>query len=114
VEVRRATSLIETDLTVSLQSAGERADRLSMFATYFGEPGLINEQADRYRAVTAEQVNEIISGASGRQQSQFSSMCREKGSNQNVFSPPPAQDDGYISSSKAGTGAQLPISPIQG
>jgi len=61
VEVRRATSLIETDLTASLQSAGERADRLSMFATYFGEPALINEQADRYRAVTTEQVNEIIS-----------------------------------------------------
>ena len=61
MEVRRATSLIETDLTASLQSAGERADRLSMFATYYGEPGLINEQADRYRAVTAEQVNEIIS-----------------------------------------------------
>jgi predicted Zn-dependent peptidase len=60
-EVRRATSLIETDLIASLQSAGERADRLSMFATYFGEPGLINEQADRYRAVTAEQVNEVIS-----------------------------------------------------
>jgi len=115
VEVRRATSLIETDLTVSLQSAGERADRLSMFATYFGEPGLINEQADRYRAVTAEQVNEIISERFGEdKQSQSQSMCREKGSNQNVFSPPPAQDDGYISSSKAGTGAQLPISPIQG
>jgi len=60
-EVRRATSLIETDLTASLQSAGERADRLSMFATYFGDPALINEQADRYRAVTPEQVNEIIS-----------------------------------------------------
>jgi predicted Zn-dependent peptidase len=60
-EVRRAISLIETDLTASLQSAGERADRLSMFATYFGDPGLINEQVDRYRAVTTEQVNEIIS-----------------------------------------------------
>jgi predicted Zn-dependent peptidase len=59
-EVRRATSLIETDLAASLQSAGERADRLSMFATFFGEPALINEQADRYRAVTTEQVNEII------------------------------------------------------
>ena len=59
-EVRRATSLIETDLTASLQSAGERADRLSMFATYFGKPELINEQADRYRAVTAEGVNKIV------------------------------------------------------
>jgi zinc protease len=60
-EVRRAIALIETDLTASLQSAGERADRLSMFATYFGDPALINEQADRYRAVTTKHVNEIIS-----------------------------------------------------
>ncbi len=64
-EVRRATSLIETDLTASLQSAGERADRLSMFATYFEEPGLINDQIDRYRAVTAQKVNEIISSRFG-------------------------------------------------
>jgi zinc protease len=60
-EVRRAVALIETDLTASLQSAGERADRLSMFATFFKEPQLINEQADRYGAVTVEQVNRIIS-----------------------------------------------------
>ena len=59
-EVRRAASLIETDLAASLQSAGQRADRLSMFATFFGEPDLINEQADRYSSVTTEQVNEII------------------------------------------------------
>ncbi|MGI8400985.1 MAG: M16 family metallopeptidase [Gemmatimonadaceae bacterium] len=60
-EVRRAIALIETDLTASLQSAGERADRLSMFATFFKEPRLINEQADRYGAVTVERVNEIVS-----------------------------------------------------
>jgi zinc protease len=61
-EVARAVALIETDLTASLQLAGERADRLSMFATYFEEPELINEQVDRYRAVTAQKVNELISG----------------------------------------------------
>jgi predicted Zn-dependent peptidase len=59
-EVRRAKSLIETDLVASLQSAGERADRLSMFATYFNRPDLINEQADRYRAVTTQRVNELV------------------------------------------------------
>jgi zinc protease len=59
-EVRRAAALIETDLTASLQSAGERADRLSMFATFFEEPQLINEQADRYGAVTVERVNKIV------------------------------------------------------
>jgi len=60
-EVRRAIALIETDLTASLQSAGERADRLSMFATFFKEPRLINEQATRYASVTVEQVNRLIS-----------------------------------------------------
>jgi len=60
-EVRRAIALIETDLITSLQSAGERADRLSMFATYFQRPELINEQADLYRAVTTQKVNEFIS-----------------------------------------------------
>jgi zinc protease len=59
-EVKRAASLIETDLVASLQSAGERADRLSMFATYFEQPELVNEQVDRYSAVTVAQVNELI------------------------------------------------------
>ena len=59
-EVNRALALIETDLVTSLQSAGERADGLSMFATYFREPALINEQTGRYRAVTAERVNDFI------------------------------------------------------
>ena len=59
-EVERAIALIETDLVTSLQSAGERADRLSMFATYFGRPELINEQAQRYRAVTVQSVNKLI------------------------------------------------------
>jgi predicted Zn-dependent peptidase len=56
-EVERALALIETDFTVSLQSASERADKLSQFATYFGDPGLINTHVDRYRAVTPERVS---------------------------------------------------------
>jgi predicted Zn-dependent peptidase len=59
-EVNRAVALIETDLIASLQSAGERADRLSMFATYFREPELINEQSAKYRSVTAADVNRFI------------------------------------------------------
>jgi predicted Zn-dependent peptidase len=61
LEVNRAIALIETDLVSSLQSAGERADRLSMFATYFRNPQLINEQAAAYRAVNADRVNALIS-----------------------------------------------------
>jgi zinc protease len=59
-EVDRAVTLIETELIVALQSAGDRADRLSMFTTYFGDPGLVNEQARRYRAVTAAQVSAFV------------------------------------------------------
>ena len=59
-EVDRAVTLIETELIVALQSAGERADRLSMFATYFGDPHIVNQQAERYRAVTAERVNAFV------------------------------------------------------
>ncbi|MBX6332569.1 MAG: insulinase family protein, partial [Gemmatimonadaceae bacterium] len=56
-EVERAVALIETSFVTSMQSAGERADKLSMFATYFGDPGRVNQEIDRYRAVTAERVS---------------------------------------------------------
>ncbi len=56
-EVERATALIETQFTIAMQSAGERADKLSMFATYFHDPGLANAQSECYRGVTAERVS---------------------------------------------------------
>jgi zinc protease len=59
-EVQRAVALIQTMFVSGLQEAGERADRLSMFATYFGKPELINEEVDKYRAVTTERVNAFI------------------------------------------------------
>src|SRR4030095_3702290 len=59
-EVERAVALIETDFVASMQAAGERADKLSLFATYFGDPRLLNEQVDRYRSVTADEVNVFI------------------------------------------------------
>jgi predicted Zn-dependent peptidase len=59
-EVARAVALMETDLVAALQLAGDRADRLSLFATYFGDPELVNVQADRYRAVTVERVNAFV------------------------------------------------------
>ena len=56
-EVQRAVALIETLLVTSMQSAAERAEKLSLFATYLGDPTLVNLQLDRYNAVTAEQVS---------------------------------------------------------
>jgi predicted Zn-dependent peptidase len=61
-EVQRAVALIQTDMVTAMQSASERADRLSMFATLLGDPALINEQADRYNAVTATKVNDFVRG----------------------------------------------------
>jgi len=65
-EVERAVALIETDFISSMQAAGDRADKLSLFATYFGDPRLLNEQVDRYRSVTAEHVNAFARSRLGR------------------------------------------------
>ena len=64
-EVDRAIALIESDLVRSMQSAGDRADKLSMYATYFDKPELINELPDRYRAVNAKSVNHFIKARLG-------------------------------------------------
>jgi predicted Zn-dependent peptidase len=58
-EVERAIALIQTEFVSAMQAASDRADRLSMFATYFGEPRLLNEQLDRYREVSAARVNTL-------------------------------------------------------
>jgi zinc protease len=56
-EVERAVALIQTDMITAMQTASERADRLSMFETLFGDAALVNEQATRYATVTREKVN---------------------------------------------------------
>jgi predicted Zn-dependent peptidase len=56
-EIARAVALVESGYVLALQSAGDRADQLSRFATYFGDPALINEQVARYQAVTAADVH---------------------------------------------------------
>jgi predicted Zn-dependent peptidase len=58
-EVTRARALIETSFVTSLQSAAERADQLSRFATYFGDPSLVNTQVARYAATSAAAVSAI-------------------------------------------------------
>jgi zinc protease len=59
-EVARAVALVQTEFVAAMQSACDRADRLSMFATYFKNPELVNEQVQRYEAVTAAGVNELV------------------------------------------------------
>jgi zinc protease len=55
-DVERAIRRIEADRLVALQQVDERADTLSMYETLFGDPGRINTELDRMRAVTATDV----------------------------------------------------------
>jgi len=55
-EIDRAIALTETDLVLTLERVAERADLLSMFELYFGEPGRLNSELDRLREVTLDQI----------------------------------------------------------
>jgi zinc protease len=60
-ELARAFALIEADELGALQRVEERADRLSMYATLFDDPDLINRMLSRYLAVTPEAILEVAS-----------------------------------------------------
>jgi zinc protease len=59
-ELQRAQAIVETEFLAAMQVASDRADKLSMFATYFRKPELINEQVERYSAVTPDEVDAFI------------------------------------------------------
>ncbi|MBI2776308.1 MAG: insulinase family protein [Chloroflexi bacterium] len=58
-ELERAKALTESDELGALQRVEERADRLSMYATLFDDPGLVNRMLPRYLSVTAEQIRDV-------------------------------------------------------
>jgi predicted Zn-dependent peptidase len=58
-ELARAFALIEADELGALQRVEERADRLSMYATLFDDPGLIDRMLPRYLSVTPERILEV-------------------------------------------------------
>ncbi len=60
-ELERARALTEADELGALQRTDERADRLSMYATLFDDPDLINRMLPRYLSVTAEQIRAVCS-----------------------------------------------------
>ncbi len=55
-ELARAKALTEADELGALQQVNEKADRLSMYATLFNDPGMINSVLPRYLSTTAEQI----------------------------------------------------------
>ncbi|MGY8778013.1 MAG: M16 family metallopeptidase, partial [Longimicrobiales bacterium] len=58
-EIDRAIALTETDLVRALERTAERADLLSMFDLYFDDPGRLNRELDRLRAVTLDQIKDF-------------------------------------------------------
>ncbi|OGO56630.1 MAG: hypothetical protein A2V84_04295 [Chloroflexi bacterium RBG_16_70_13] len=58
-ELDRARALTEADELGALQRVEERADRLSMYATLFDDPDLVNRMLPRYLSVTAEQIRDV-------------------------------------------------------
>jgi zinc protease len=60
-EMDRAIALTETDLVRSLERTAERADLLSMFDLYFDDPGRLNSELDRLRAVSRDDVRAFAS-----------------------------------------------------
>jgi zinc protease len=57
-ERERALALGEASWLLALQSAAQRADKLSQYATYFGDPHRVNTELARYAAVTAAALQE--------------------------------------------------------
>jgi len=60
-ELERARALIESDELGALSRVEERADRLSMYATLFDDPDLINRMLGRYLAVTPADIQAVAS-----------------------------------------------------
>ncbi len=58
-ELGRAKALTEADELGALQRVEEKADRLSMYATHFDDPEMINRILPRYLSTTAEQIRDV-------------------------------------------------------
>ena len=59
-EMDRALVALEARQVLELQKFSERADQLSLLTSFFDAPELINEEMDRYRAVTADDVRRVV------------------------------------------------------
>jgi predicted Zn-dependent peptidase len=59
-ELERAIAMTETDLVRAIERVAERADLLSMFEMYFDDPGRLNDELDRLRSVSLDQVRDFV------------------------------------------------------
>ena len=61
-ELGRARATAEREELEELSKTAERADRLSMYATLFGDPGKVNNRLPALLAVTGDQIREASAG----------------------------------------------------
>src|SRR5579864_2680890 len=66
-ELAGARNRILTDYWSSLQLLSNRADSFSQFTTYFDDPARLAGEADRYRVVAADELQEIAAAFLGPQ-----------------------------------------------
>ena len=59
-EMTRARATVEREELEALQRVGERADRLSMYATLFDDPDMINRRLEALLDVTPEQIQQSV------------------------------------------------------
>ncbi len=59
-ELIRARAVVEQDELDGLQRVGDRADRLSMYATLFDDPEKVNERLPSLLSVTADEIREAV------------------------------------------------------
>lgn len=64
-EIERAIALTETDLVRAMERVADRADLLSMFDLYFDDPGRIDRELDRLRAVSLADVRAFATNQLG-------------------------------------------------
>ena len=64
-ELERVRNLHAAHAAGALERIGERADRLSMYACLFDEPGRINDEVARYAAVDADRVRAAMTESLG-------------------------------------------------
>jgi Predicted Zn-dependent peptidases len=62
-ELERVRNLHAASVESSLERTAERADRLSMYACLFDDPGMINTEVSRYVSVTRERVQEAMAAS---------------------------------------------------
>ncbi len=61
-EVMRARNLLLTSSTLSLQRTGHRANMLNRYNLFHGDPDYLNEDLNRYKAVTPKSVHQLAAG----------------------------------------------------